>query len=284
MIGTTAVVVDSASYLPESLIERHGVLVAPLSVRLDGHEYLEGVDITASEFYGRLASTQSVTTSQPSPGRLLARYERAAEEGAEHVLSIHIGSGVSGTVQSAEVAAESSPIPVTIVDTGQASFAEGLCAWEAIEALASGASVELAAEYARAASAAMGNTFVVKALDLLRRGGRLVSEDGATAADVPVLALTEGGVKVVGRARTLDEAVAAMAAQIESAARAAPGRKLRIGIGHGDAPEIAGALRSRVAAMPEIGEIVDYIVGPSIGAHAGAGNAGAVFVPRPVIV
>ena len=82
MIGTTAVVVDSASYLPESLIERHGVLVAPLSVRLDGHEYLEGVDITASEFYGRLASTQSVTTSQPSPGRLLARYEQAAEEGA----------------------------------------------------------------------------------------------------------------------------------------------------------------------------------------------------------
>ncbi len=283
MIGKTAIVVDSASYLPESLIARHGVMVAPLSVRLDGHEYLEGVDITASEFYERLGSAQSVTTSQPSPGCLLARYERAAEEGAEQVLSIHIGSGVSGTVQSAQVAAASSPIPVTIVDTGQASFAEGLCAWEAIEALASGATVETAAEYARAASAAMGNTFVVKALDLLKRGGRLVSEDGATAADVPVLALTEEGVKVVGTARTLDEAGAAMAAQIESAARAAPGRKLRIGIGHGGAPKIACALRIRVAAMPDIGEIVDYIVGPSIGAHTGAGNAGAVFVPRPVL-
>jgi DegV family protein with EDD domain len=284
MIGATAVVVDSAAYLPQRLIERHGVLVAPLSVTLDGREYLEGVDITADEFYGRLVSARSVATSQPSPGRLLACYQRAAEEGAEHVLSIHIGSGVSGTVQSAQVAAESSPIPVTIVDTGQASFAEGLCAWEAIEALASGATVELAAESARAASAAVGNTFVVKALDLLRRGGRLASEDGATAADVPVLALTGEGVKVVGIASTLDEAVAAMAGQIESAARAAPGRKLRVGIGHGGAPEIAGALRSRVAAMPDVGEIVDYIVGPSIGAHTGAGNAGAVYVPRPVIV
>ena len=284
MIGATAVVVDSAAYLPQRLIERHGVLVAPLSVTLDGQEYLEGVDITADEFYGRLASARSVTTSQPSPGRLLACYQRAAQEGAERVLSIHIGSGVSGAVQSAQVAAESSPIPVTIVDTRQASFAEGLCAWEAIEALASGASVELAAESARAVSAAVGNTFVVKALDLLRRGGRLVSEDGATAADVPVLALTEEGVKVVGIASTLDEAVVAMAGQIESAARAAPGRKLRVGIGHGSAPEIAGALRSLVAAMADVDEIVDYIVGPSIGAHTGAGNAGAVFVPRPVIV
>jgi hypothetical protein len=123
----------------------------------------------------------------------------------------------------------------------------------------------------------------MKALDLLRRGGRLVYEDGASAADVPVLALTPEGVKVVGVAKTLDEAVAAMAAQIESAARAAPGRKLRVGIGHGGAPEIASALRSRVAAMSDIGEIVDYVVGPSIGAHAGAGNAGAVFIPRPVM-
>ena len=282
MIGTTAVVVDSAAYLPQWLIERHGLLVAPLSVVLDGQEYLEGIDITADEFYARLASARSISTSQPSPGRLLACYERAAEGGAEHVLSIHIGSGVSGTVQSAQVAAESSPIPVAIVDTGQASFAEGLCAWEAIDALVAGASVELAADCARAASAVMGNTFVVKALDLLQRGGRLASEVDPTPPGVPVLALTEGGVKVVGTAKTLDEAVDAMAAQIESAAGAAAGRKLRIGIGHGAAPEIAAALRSRVAAMPDVGEIVDYVVGPSIGAHTGAGNAGAVFVPRPV--
>ena len=59
-------------------------------------------------------------------------------------------------------------------------------------------------ELGRVASAAMGNTFVVKALDLLRRGGRLGSEDGATAADVPVLALRGEGVKVVGIAKTLD--------------------------------------------------------------------------------
>ena len=284
MIGTTAVVVDSAAYLPQALIERYGVLVAPLSVVLDGHEYLEGIDISADEFYARLDAAQSVSTSQPSPGRLLSCYEGAGGEGAERVLSIHIGSGISGTVQSAQVAAESSPIPVMIVDTAQASFAEGLCAWEAIDALVAGATVEVAAQQARAASAAMGNTFVVKALDLLRRGGRLNSGAEAAAAGVPVLALMGTGVKVVGTAKTLDEAVEVMAAQIESAAGAGGDRKLRIGIGHGAAPQIASALRSRVGAMPNIGEMVDYVVGPSVGAHTGAGNAGAVFVPRPLQV
>ncbi|MFQ5809346.1 MAG: DegV family protein [Armatimonadota bacterium] len=282
MIGKTAVVVDSAAYLPQSLIERHGLLVAPLTVVLDGREFLEGIDITADEFYARLDAAHSVSTSQPSPGSLLACYQSAAAQGAERVLSIHIGSQLSGTVHSAQLAAESSPIPVTVADTGQASFAEGLCAWEAIDALAAGATVEVAAQLVQAASAAVGNTFVVKALDLLRRGGRLNPGAEAAAAGVPVLALTETGVTVVGTATTLDEAVDAMAAQIESVAAAASGRKLRIGIGHGAAPQIASALRSRVAAMPNIGEIVDYVVGPSVGAHTGAGNAGAVFVPRPL--
>lgn len=281
MIGNTAVVVDSAAYLPQSLIERYGLLVAPLTVVLDGCQFLEGIDITADEFYARLEAAQSVSTSQPSPGRLLACYQSAAAQGAERILSIHIGSQLSGTVQSAQLAAASSPIPVTIVDTAQASFAEGLCAWEGIDALVAGATVEAAGQLVQAASAAVGNTFVVKALDLLRRGGRLNSETEAAAAGVPVLTLSQSGVKVVSTATTLEEAVAVMAAQVQSAA-AASGRKLRIGIGHGAAPQIASALRSRVAATPNVGEIVDYVVGPSVGAHTGAGNAGAVFIPHPL--
>jgi fatty acid-binding protein DegV len=172
---------------------------------------------------------------------------------------------------------------VTIVDSGQASFAEALCVWEAIDALVAGATVEAAADQAKAASAAMGNTFVVKALDLLEHGGRLASGGGAAAAGVPVLALAESGVRVLGTAKTLDEAVDTMAGQIQSAADAAGGRKLRVGIGHGAAPGIARALRARVETMPNIGEVVDYVVGPSVGAHAGAGNAGAIFVLHPVL-
>jgi fatty acid kinase fatty acid binding subunit len=281
MIGKTAVVIDSSAYLPTFLIERHGLLVAPLSVVLDGRAYEEGVDITSDEFYERVGSASSVSTSQPAVGRFVELYRAAADGGAEEVLSIHIGANISGTVQSAQLASESSPVPVTVVDSGQASFAEGLCVWEAIDALAAGKSVAEAAAVVGAASKAVGNTFVVKALDLARRGGRLAAGEEASAG-IPVLALTREGMKVLGNAKTLEDAVGAMAGHVETAVHEAGGRKLRVGVGHGAAPEIAAALRARIEGVDGIEEIVDYVVGPVIGAHTGAGTAGAVFLARPV--
>jgi fatty acid kinase fatty acid binding subunit len=283
MIGKTAVVIDSAAYLPEPLVEQYGLLVAPLSVEIDGEQYLEGVDITADEFYARVGSAKSVSTSQPAPGRFMELYRRAAEAGAEEIVSIHIGSSISGTVQSAQLASESSPAPVTVIDTGQASFAEGLCVWEAIDALVEGKSVAEMTQRVQAASKAVGNTFVVRALDLAKRGGRLAAGEEAPQG-IPVMALTGEGMKVLGSATTLDEAVEAMAAHIETAAQEAGVRKLRVGVGHGAAPEIASALRSRIEQISGIEEIVEYVVGPVIGAHTGAGTAGAVFLARPVAI
>ena len=218
MIGRTAVVIDSSAYLSDEVVERYGLLVAPLSVEMDGTPYLEGVDITADDFYDRLRRTKSVSTSQPSIGRFIELYKEAARVGAEEIVSIHIGANISGTVQSARLAAESSQVPVTVVDTGQASFAEGLCVLEALEALAAGKTAAETAEVVARASKAVGNTFVVKALDLARRGGRLAAGDEPPAG-IPVLALTGDGMKVVGTASTIEEAVALMAGHVETAAR-----------------------------------------------------------------
>jgi fatty acid kinase fatty acid binding subunit len=199
------------------------------------------------------------------------------------IVSIHIGSSLSGTVQSAQVAAESARIPVTVIDTGQASFAEGLCVWEALDALRDGKSAAEVAEHVQVASRGVGNTFVVKALDLARRGGRLSAGEEAPSG-IPVMALTGSGMKVLDSATTVDEAVEAMAGHVESAAREAGKRKLRVGVGHGAAPEIAAGLRLRIERMNGIEEIVEYVVGPVIGAHTGAGTAGAVFLARPVAI
>ena len=282
MIGKTAVVVDSAAYLPRSIIEKYRLLVAPLSVELDGEQYLEGVDITADEFYERLTSAKSVSTSQPAVGRFVALYRQAADGGAEQIVSIHIGSTISGTVQSAGLASGSSSIPVTVVDTGQASFAEGLCVLEGIEVLSEGKSPEIAATRVKAASKAVGNTFVVRALDLARRGGRLASGEDAPAG-IPVLALTEEGMKVMGTATTVEDATDLMAGHVEEAARRAVDRRLRIGVGHGAAPESAAALRARIAQIEGVEDVIDYVVGPAVGAHTGGGTAGAVYLARPVV-
>jgi len=284
MTERVAIVTDSAAMLPPPLIEGRSVFVAPLSIVIDGQEYAEGVEISADELYARMASVQQVATSQPSPGRILDCYREAAAAGATAILSIHIGAGISGTYSSAELAARTSPVPVTLVDTGQASFAEGLCVLEALDALEAGASAGEAAELARRAGAAVGNTFIVKALDLVRRGGRLRDEGDEPPAGVPVLVLEPDGIKVAGSATTLGEAVQMMAAHIESAAKAADehAQSLRVGIGNGAAPEIAAALHERVKTFRHVDEVIDYVVGPSMGAHLGPGNAGAVFIARPV--
>jgi DegV family protein with EDD domain len=281
VIGRTSVVIDSSAYLSDEVIERYGLLVAPLSVEMDGTQYLEGVDITADQFYERLPRTKSVSTSQPSVGRLIDLYKEAGKGGAQEIVSIHIGANISGTVQSARLASESSPVPVTVIDTGQASFAEGLCVLEALEALSTGKTAAETAEVVARASKAVGNTFVVKALDLARRGGRLAAGNEA-AAGIPVLALTGEGMKVVGTATTIEEAVDLMAGHVEMDARVSAGRPLRVGVGHGAAPEIAAALRQQVVGIDGVEEVIDYVVGPVIGAHTGAGTAGAVFIARPV--
>jgi len=273
-------VTDSASYIPAHIRERFGILQVPLRIQLDGKDYAEP-DLEPAEFYDRVAAGATVSTSQPSPGDFMKAYKEAANRGAKQILSVHIGSNISGTVQSARLAAESSPAPVTIVDTGQASFAEGLCVLEAAEALDRGASIEDSAKLAIAASRIIGNTFVVRALDLAQRSGRMAAGQETSAAGVPVMALTDEGMKVLTSANSLGDAVETMAGHVQAAAEAG-GRRLRVGIGHGAAPQIAEELRERVRSIAGVEKIIDYVVGPAVGAHVGPGNAGAVFIARPV--
>ncbi|MCH8052211.1 MAG: DegV family protein [Chloroflexi bacterium] len=277
MIGSTAIVVDSGCYLPQEIIDRHGLIVVPLSIEMDGDVYAE-TDLDPDDFYRRLPAAKSVTTSQPSPALLTQAYERAASEGAEHILSIHIGSNLSGTVNAANLAAADSPVPVTVVDTRTASMAEGLCILEAIEALADGASPAEAARAAGEAGPRIGNTFIVRALDLPRRGGRL-KDDSAAGDGVHVMVASGDGMQVVGSAASVEDAVDIMAAQIEAFAAAASG-PLRVGVGHGAAPGIAAELKRRLDAMQGIGDIIEYVVGPAVGVHTGPGNAGAVYISR----
>lgn len=270
-----ALVTDSNALVPADLRDRFDVDVVPLTVVVDGTPYAEGVDLTTAAFYERLAAGAEVSTAAPAPGVLLGAYERAAARGAEAALSIHIGSNTSATVGSARVAAASSPIPVEIVDTGTASFPVACCVWAAGRVLEHGGALAAAAAAAQEVSRVVGNVFVVGALDLARRGGRLASgaEDGA---GVPVLALREGTMDVLGRAADLEAAVDAMVAEFR---RVSAGQPMRVGVGDASAPEIAGELAARLAAQPETGELVRYEVGPSVAAHSGLGTAGAVYFP-----
>ncbi len=276
MIG---IVTDSNAQLPPELARRYGVEVVPLTVVVDGVEYLEGVDIDADDLYARFSSGRpTVTTAQPSPGRFAAAYEAVADRGATEILSVHIGSSVSGTVNSARLASQVSPVPVRIVDTGTASFAVACCLWEAAEALGAGATLQEAAVAAERVSTTVGNVFVVGALDVARAGGRLAG-DLAPATTIPVLTLAGGVMQQVERCANLEHVAEAMAAYVR-----AGGPSLRVGVGLSDPASIAlvTALEERLRDAPEVAELVRYRIGPSVGAHTGPGTVGTMFAPmRP---
>lgn len=285
MIGTVGLVTDSNSQLPPTLIERYGVEVVPLTVTVDGREHQEGVDLDADGFYALFAAgaTPTVATTQPSPGTVAGAYRRLVEGGATEILSIHIGAGISGTLNGARLAAATVEVPVRLVDTGTASFGISCCVWAAAEALVAGASVDEAARRAEALVGHIGNVFVVRALDLARRGGRLVASgiDGGDA--VPVLSLIEGELRVVGTAAHLDAAAEVMAAYVVEAGAAlggpgaSGGLRVAVGIADAEAEPVRLALEARLAEAEAVTELVHYRIGPSVGVHTGPGAAGAFF-------
>lgn len=271
MIG---VCTDSNAQLPDAVRAAFGIEVVPLTVTLDGTEFLEGVELDADRFYAAFADRRpAVTTAAPSPARFAEAYGRLAARGASAILSVHIGSDISATLNAARLGAAEAGVPVRLIDTGSASFIVGFAALAAAEAIAGDAGLDEAASAAEGVARRCGNVFTVRCLDLARAGGRLAATE-TPAVDTPVLSLRDGRMTTVGSAATADDAERLMTGEVLAA-----GRRLRVGVGASDASSmpLARALAARLQGAPEVHDLVWYRIGPSVGAHTGPGTVGAVY-------
>lgn len=271
---------DSGAQLPAHLAAGYGIELAPLTVAIDGVEHLE-TELSADEFWAHFTGGRvpQVQTAAPTPGRIVETHRRLIDRGATSIVSVHTGSQISGTFNAARLAAEHSSVPVELVDTGGASFVVGCAALAAAESVAGGGSTAQAADAARAVAARCGNVFVVDALDVARSGGRLSDDDDGPdpSGGRPVLRLKDGAMTPVGEADSVERAAQLMAADILGT-----GRRLRVGIATADRSSvpIAARLRELLRASGADLELIDYRVGPSVGAHTGPGTAGAVYHTR----
>ncbi len=267
---------DSSANTPPEIIERFGVEVVPLTVSIDGHDHLEGIDLDVDDFYSRFHHGQrpEVQTSEPSSGQFAAAYDELAARGCTSIISVHLATSISATVNQARLAARSVHVPVRVIDTGIGGVGVGCCVWAAADAAASGASVDEIAALVEASAPRVGTVFVVGGLDLVRASG---SASGTVAGDgIPVLTMREGTVQLVQRVHTMQDAVLAM-----SAYAAGWGARLRVGVGLGDesgAP-LADALAGALAVDPGVAEVVRYRIGPSVGARTGPGTVGCFMSP-----
>jgi fatty acid-binding protein DegV len=265
-VSSVALCTDSSALVPPGVADRLGVIVVPITITLDG-ELFEERDDAIDDFYARLSDGAQVTTSQPSPGELLEAYARAAEAGADEVLSIHLDGRISGTARSAELAARDASIPVTVVDTQTASFGVGLCVRAAAERLSRGASASEAAHVARSLGRTLRNAFVAGP----GRPGRLPDTAGWS-----LLRFGDGAIQPVAVGLELDEAIEAMVGHV-----CAEDGELHAAVGHAGAATAApaDALALRLESQTDVVSIERYRVGAAVGAHTGPLSFGAFWWP-----
>jgi DegV family protein with EDD domain len=282
-----AVVTDSTASLTPEEAARHGILVVPLQVVIGAHSYDDGVDPEASpeSIAAALREYLPVSTSRPSPAVVLEAYERAAAEGAEAIVSVHLSAEVSATYESALLAAKESPVPVHPVDTRQIGAATGYAAVRAAEAVAEGADAAQVADVARGAAEQTLTLFYVDTLEYLRRGGRVGAAAalvGSALAVKPILEVEDGRVVTREKVRTSGRALAKLE---ELAVQAAGERPVAVTVSHLSNPQGAETLAESLTKRLEEnlhGREVDVAeVGAVIGAHVGPGLVGVVVAPAP---
>ena len=224
-------------------------------------------DLDVDRFYASIDAGRRAATSQPSPGRFADAYAAAHARGDREVLSIHVGSQISGTVGSAEIAAREAPLPVKVIDTGTASFGVGICVLAAAEAIAAGASALDVAGLIEKLVPSTGNVFVAPKAP----GGRIPASVG-----VPVLSLVAGRAETLAPAQSLERSAEIMAAHVGS--RSGP---LRAAVGYASVATAAAAdaLAAALGRSDTIVEVMRYRVGPSVGAHTGSLSFGAFWWP-----
>ncbi|HEX8767288.1 MAG TPA: DegV family protein, partial [Jatrophihabitans sp.] len=206
-----AVVTDSTSYLPVGLAEELGVRVVPLQVQLGGRTGLEGQDVTPADVCAALKVRTVVTTSRPTPAEFVEVYREVLEAGAGTVVSLHLSAELSGTCDSARLAAaEFEPGVIQVIDSRSAAMALGFSVLAAARVAATGAEPEDVEQAARTALERTSALFYVDSLEWLHRGGRIGSAAarfGTALAVKPLLHLSDGRIMPLEKVRTASKAI-----------------------------------------------------------------------------
>lgn len=283
-MSRTVVVTDSTAILPAIEVEGRAVQdvdVVALDVVIDGQSYRDGIDITPRQLAAALRAKATVSTSRPSSAALLNVYRRLAEQGADAIVSIHVSGALSGTVDTARVAAREMSIPVEVVDSGSIAVGLGHAVASAVAGAERGLELAEVAQVARARAEQTSVLFYVDTLEYLRRGGRIGTGQallGTALAVKPLLALEHGAIELVDRVRTTSRALHRIE---ELAVERAGGLPTDVAVHHLDNARRAQSSAERIGRRLGLRDPVPVSeVGAVLGAHAGPGLLGIVVSPR----
>jgi DegV family protein with EDD domain len=284
-LSTTAVITDSTADLTPDQAAAAGIRVAPLTVTFGSESFQVGVDLTTEQFWDRLLAPGAPipSTAAPSPGTFKAMFEDCFAGGADAIVCMLIGAELSGTFQSATVAASMLPDrEIHLIDTRSTSMSTGLPALMASELAAEGLPAAEIADRVRARLPDVDLYVAVDTLEYLRKGGRLSAAQsvvGNILSVKPLITVRDGTVVLTERQRSRAKA----RARVIELIAAHPVERLAIVHTPTSTPDEVQAFRDAlVAALPDLpaSAITVGLLGASTGPHLGPDLMGACFLAK----
>lgn len=272
-MANVKIVTDSLADIPLSLMQGLDITIVPCTVQLGNKTYRDKLDLSTTEFYRLLATTpKPPTTSNPAVGVFEDVYRRLARTTSQ-IISIHVASSLSGTWNSARLAAQNVkqdlPAMIEVVDSQQLSMAQGWLVVLAARAAARGGNLTEIIELVEAALARPRLIAMLDTLEYAQRSGRLgkaASMVGAMLNVKPLLSITRGEVLPLGAARTQHHALERL---VEIALEQGLGQE--IAIVHCYAEVLARRLKQLLMAHIPEKQITLAETGPVSGTHVGPG-------------
>ncbi|MBQ4092966.1 MAG: DegV family protein [Firmicutes bacterium] len=276
------IVVDSSADLAKRI--RDQFTVVPLSIFFDGEEYIDGVTILHEEFYQKLVECDTLpTTSQASPGQFMEAFQSLVDEGHD-VVCITVSGKLSGTAQSASIAAQDFPGRVFVVDSNTIAIGSGILAEYALGLAEKGLS---ALEIAVAVERERENVrliAMVDTLEYLQKGGRL-SKAAAIAGGIlsikPVLAIEEGVIKILGKARGSKQGNNLLVQKINEAGGVDFEKPVLLGYTGLTDVYLKKYIKDSSYLWEDKKDDLEYeLIGSVVGTHAGPGAIAAAFFAK----
>ena len=265
------IVTDSSAQVPRWVRDRPDVEVVAVHVRVGGTEFLDGVDLDRHWFHEQLADGVDVGTSLPSPGAFASAYRDLERRGATSILSIHVGSAMSGTVNAARLGAELVEVPVEVIDTGLASFGIACCVLEAARLREGGGSSSAIAEQIRQFAPQVRSAFLIQATDFVRSAGRSPVELPSGHDGVAVFGGAGAAIELLGTASSVEDLAAAM---VEELVRGDDPLVVAVSEADPSTLPFAAAMTELLAQRDQVIEVIRYEVTPSVLVYSGLGTAG----------
>ncbi len=282
------IVTDSGTnvYLTEEQRRELGIEIVPLSVMLNGKTYREGLDVANDEFYGLLDASESLpTTSQPPAGEFARLYREIAKTDKE-ILSIHMSSGLSGTLNAAKAGAAMVPeANITVIDTKTLGAPAGWQVEAAAKAVKAGWPLKKVLAYVERIAAETDVVYTLKELKYLIHGGRISHIKGLVASLLnikPLIGVEKAGGTYVqyGQAMSFERAIENIGVYI--AKKVNSGTQLRVQVVHSQNMDGALKLVEELTNRFKCTWLPVERLSLVLGAHVGRSMIGVAFAPEEI--